>query len=49
MNVYDGDRLRTALTHRGWSETDDRQAGVVVLVVVNTGPVPITASTLGSP
>ena len=32
MNVYDGDRLRTALTHRGWSETDDQQAGVVVLV-----------------
>ena len=32
MNVYDGDRLRTTLTHRGWSETDDRQAGVVVLV-----------------
>ena len=32
MNVYDGDRLRTALAHRGWQETADGEADAVVLV-----------------
>jgi tRNA-2-methylthio-N6-dimethylallyladenosine synthase len=32
MNVYDGDRLRTAMIHRGWEECDDDKADVVVLV-----------------
>jgi len=32
MNVYDGDRLRTAFVHRGWEETDDQSADIVVLV-----------------
>ncbi|MDO4952800.1 MAG: MiaB/RimO family radical SAM methylthiotransferase, partial [Synergistaceae bacterium] len=32
MNVYDGDRLRTAFVHRGWEETDDAFADFVVLV-----------------
>ena len=32
MNVYDGDRLRTALKHNGWEETQDDEADVVVLV-----------------
>lgn len=32
MNVYDGDRLRTAFVHRGWEETDDASADFVVLV-----------------
>lgn len=32
MNVYDGDRLRTAFIHSGWEETDDQTADVVVLV-----------------
>jgi tRNA-2-methylthio-N6-dimethylallyladenosine synthase len=32
MNQYDGDRLRTALTFRGWKETDTSQADVVIIV-----------------
>jgi len=32
MNVYDGDRLRTAMIHRGWEECSDDNADVVVLV-----------------
>jgi len=32
MNVYDGDRLRTAFIHKGWEETDDQSADIVVLV-----------------
>ena len=32
MNVYDGDRLRTALRHNGWEEVADDEADVVVLV-----------------
>lgn len=32
MNVYDGDRLRTAMMHRGWTETGDEAADAVVLV-----------------
>lgn len=32
MNVYDGDRIRTALVHRGWKECGDESADAVVLV-----------------
>lgn len=32
MNSYDGDRLRTAMIHNGWSETEDSEADVVILV-----------------
>lgn len=32
MNAYDGDRLRTAMVHRGWGETSDTEADVVLLV-----------------
>lgn len=32
MNAYDGDRLRTAMVHRGWEEASDDRAEVVLLV-----------------
>lgn len=32
MNVYDGDRLRTALTESGWTETDERTADCVIFL-----------------
>ncbi len=32
MNSYDGDRLRTAMVHRGWEECPDEDADVVILV-----------------
>lgn len=32
MNAYDGDRLRTAMIHRGWEETSDEDADAVLLV-----------------
>ncbi len=32
MNSYDGDRLRTAMKHKGWTETSDDCADVVILV-----------------
>jgi len=32
MNSYDGDRLRTAMIHRGWEECPDSEADVVILV-----------------
>lgn len=32
MNAYDGDRLRTAMVHRGWEEARDSSADVVLLV-----------------
>lgn len=32
MNVYDADRLRTALEERGWHETDEAQADVVLFI-----------------
>lgn len=32
MNSYDGDRLRTAMIHKGWTETPDETADVVFLV-----------------
>lgn len=32
MNVYDGDRLRTAMVHRGWTEVPDEAADAVLLV-----------------
>lgn len=32
MNSYDGDRLRTAMKHRGWEECADDVADVVILV-----------------
>lgn len=32
MNAYDGDRLRTAMVQRGWSEEPDGDADVVLLV-----------------
>jgi len=32
MNAYDGDRLRTAMVHKGWEETADDAADVVLLV-----------------
>lgn len=33
MNVYDGDRLRTAMTNRGWEETDALEAADFVIFV----------------
>ena len=32
MNSYDGDRLRTAMKHKGWEECSDESADVVILV-----------------
>lgn len=32
MNSYDGDRLRTAMNHMGWTESDEEEADVVALV-----------------
>lgn len=32
MNVYDGDRLRTAMVQKGWTECSDEDADVVFLV-----------------
>lgn len=32
MNVYDGDRLRTAMLYRHWEEVQDSEADVVILV-----------------
>lgn len=32
MNAYDGDRLRTAMIHRGWEEVTDTSADTVLLV-----------------
>lgn len=32
MNAYDGDRLRTAMVHRGWEESSDDAADAVLLV-----------------
>ncbi len=32
MNSYDGDRLRTAMNHMGWTESPESEADVVVLV-----------------
>lgn len=32
MNSYDGDRLRTAMTHRGWTECPDEDPDMVILV-----------------
>ncbi len=32
MNSYDGDRLRTAMIHRGWEQCSDDSADVVILV-----------------
>lgn len=32
MNAYDGDRLRTAMVHRGWEEAPDAAADAVLLV-----------------
>lgn len=32
MNAYDGDRLRTAMTYRGWEDTSDEDADAVLLV-----------------
>jgi tRNA-2-methylthio-N6-dimethylallyladenosine synthase len=32
MNVYDGDRLRTAMIRRGWIESDEDEADVIFLV-----------------
>lgn len=32
MNSYDGDRLRTAMNHMGWTESAEEEADVVMLV-----------------
>ena len=32
MNSYDGDRIKTALIHKGWTEVSDDTADVVILV-----------------
>ncbi len=31
MNVYDGDKMKTALVSRGWSEVPEEEADVVIL------------------
>jgi len=31
MNVYDGDKMKTALVSRGWSEAPEEEADVVIL------------------
>ena len=31
MNVYDGDKMKTALKERGWTETAEEEADVVIL------------------
>ncbi len=31
MNVYDGDKMKTALKERGWTETVEEEADVVIL------------------
>jgi len=32
MNSYDGDRLRSAMNHMGWTESVEEEADVVMLV-----------------
>ncbi|HOO86463.1 MAG TPA: tRNA (N6-isopentenyl adenosine(37)-C2)-methylthiotransferase MiaB, partial [Synergistales bacterium] len=31
MNVYDGDKIRTALVGRGWEESSEGEADLVIL------------------